>query len=120
MKAVFKQSIRNLRFYIFLGCSLIVFGLALMDSKIFPFLILWIPILMIFKRSYTITDDDLLKGNGIVPIKTIRKLVRQSDSVVVYYLPENVDKMQIKPYFVKDRELFIEKLKEINSDIQVI
>ena len=123
MKAVFKQNIRNMRFYIFAGCSLLVFSLAIMNraiSPLFGLLLIWVTLFLIFLRSYKITEDDVLKGNGDVSIKTIRKLVKQPNSVVVYYFPDHKDKMRIKTYYVKDKELFIKTLHEINPDIQVV
>ena len=124
MEAVFKKSIRNWRFYVFACCSLIVFGLDLLGQSSIPrtivFLLLWLPFLMIFVGSYKITDDDILEGNGKVPVKSIRKLVRQPDSIVVYYQPDKGEKLLVKPYYVEDKELFVEKLKEINPDIQEI
>ena len=124
MKAVFKKSIRNWRFYVFACCSLIVFGLDLFGQSSIPrfvgLFMIWLPFLMIFVGSYKITDDDILKGNGKVPVKSIRKLVRQPDSIVVYYQPEKGGELLVRPYYVEDKDLFVEKLTEINPDIRVV
>lgn len=126
MKASFKKSYRNTQFYLL--CLLYV--ICIVDiaflgegAKVYGFIILLIALFFFTPRyigTYTITDDDSLKGNGMVYIQNISKLVLQKDRVDVYYVDTNTGKTQIKNYFPKDKNAFVNKLKEIKPDIQIV
>ena len=126
MKAEFKKSQRHPKFYLL--CLLYVFCLVdiiLLGSgaRVFGFMMLLavaLPITPQYLGTYTVTDDDILKGNGTVYIQNINKLVFQKDRVDMYYLDTNTGKTRIKNYFPQDKDAFVNKLKEINKDIQIV
>ena len=120
MKAKFKQSQKHWRFYlVFFNYVLIIIG-SFFSKVLIPFLIIYFPIIMLFFRKYQITDDDILTGNGNVSIQDIQKLVYQKDRIDVYYKMPEKDRLNIKAFYVADKQGFIGKLKEINPSIRVI
>ena len=129
MKAEFHKDLQNWRGFLYFSCLLLLLFLSVMSSvKTLYFLgIIYISNFIIFIASYKITDDDVLTENGKIPISEIRKLVVQPDGwlgdhyhIDLYYKPQNEEKLKIKQYYPKDKDLFVSTLKEINPKIEVI
>lgn len=120
MKAIFKQSFKNARFMAYCFLLLLIFIFGLISNFVWLFALILLPMALIFSVHYHITDDDLLKGNGTVPIKFIRKIVFQSDWVDLYFSYREGDKIRIKQFYPADKQGFADKLKEINPSIEII
>ena len=124
MKATFKQSHKNWRFYLVLFCFLTLL-ICCYFSKIaismIPMIIIFYPIIMLFFRKYQITDDDRLIGNGKISIQNIQKIVHQSKHAVdLYYLSKDNKGTNIKRFFPVEKDMFVNKLIEINPKIQIV
>ena len=126
MKAEFKKSQRHPQFYLlsllYVICivDIIILGRG---AGIYGFIMLLavaVPLTFRYIGAYKITDDDILTGNGTVYIKNINKLVFQKDRVDVYFMDTDTEKTKIKNYFPKDKDAFVNKLKEVNKDIQIV
>ena len=126
MKAEFDKSQRHPQFYLLCALyALCIFDIVLLGSgaRIFGFMMLLLVALPLTHRyigKYTVTDDDILKGDGTVYIQNINKLVFQNDRVDMYYLDTNTGRTKIKNYFPKDKQAFVKKLKEVNPNIQIV
>ena len=126
MKAEFKKSHRHPQFYLL--CILYVFCIAdiliLGRGAFFYGLIILVavavPLTPRYVGKYRVTDDDELTGNGKVYIANISKMVFQKDRVDVYYLDAATGKTRFKTYFPKDKDVFVNKIREINIDIQIV
>lgn len=79
-----------------------------------------VPLTFRYIGSYTVTEDDILKGNGSLCINNIDMLVLHKDRIDVYYIDTNKKKIKIENYFPKDKEAFINTLKEINPKIRIV
>lgn len=125
MKAEFKKSKRHAQFYLL--CLLYIICIADIwffggTAKVYGFGMIVVAAIITprYIGKYTVTDDDILNGNGTVYIKNISKIVYQKDRVDVYYQDTETEKTKFKTYFPKDREAFVDKLKEINPVIQIV
>ena len=126
MTVKFKKSLHHPRFYLlcllYVVCiaDILFFGEGVKFIGAIMLVSIAIPQTAQYLGSYTVTDEDILKGNGTVYIQNINKLVYQKDRVDVYYLDANTGKTKFKAYFPIDKHAFVRKLKEVNSDIQVV
>lgn len=126
MKAQFKKSQRHPRFYaLCLLYVICIVDIMLLGEgvKLIGFIMLCgvaLPLTYRYFGVYTVTDDDILKGNGAVYIQNINKLVLQKDRVDMYYQDAKTGNTRFIAYFPTDKEAFVNKLKEINKDIQVV
>ena len=125
MKAEYKKSHRHPKFYLLCAFYfLCIVDIVFMGENVnvygYIMLIVAAVITPRYIGRYTITDDDVLTGNGTVYIQNISKLVFQKDRVDLYYLDAKTGKTKYKNYFPKDKDAFVNKMKEINRDIQIV
>ena len=129
MKAEFHKDLKNLRSALYFLCLLLILFISFMSNNrtTYVILIVYFPLFTLFLRSYKITDEDVLTGHGEKPIKNIQKIVIQPDGwfknqycIDLYYVPKENEKINIKKFYPKDKDLFISSLKEINPSIEII
>lgn len=121
MKTVFKYSYRNSRFYFLSVLFVLCVVLAAFSGKeIIPALVILFGLTMLQCSSYEVTDDGFLKTYSVrIVVMDIQKLVYQKDRIDVYHQMPN-GKIRMSAFFPVDRKGFVNKLKEMNPDIQIV
>ena len=131
IKTTFKQSHRHPRFYALSvltvlilisyiltgGLRIVITGVLVLD---FMFLIPYLTKYQISEEGVLTAGGDVFGVFGKVRIPYVQKLVMQKDRVDIYYMKENCDTISVAIYFPADKQLFVDTLTAINSDIRVI
>jgi len=74
---------------------------------------------VMMRNPFHLTDDNKLTGNGIIDVELIDRLERKSKGVTVYYLWANGKTEQKRFFPLKDIDIFISALLEINPNIKL-
>ena len=83
--------------------------------------IIWISVVIAMLYDYEISAQGKLKDYALsIDIRKIHKIVDDGDSVVVHYDKKKDGSIKTRRFSPVKKEAFIEKLKEINPNIQII